>query len=440
MPQPSAQGPGLRRSLTYRDLLLYGIAYISPFAPFTTLGYVWRDSNGLIVLAYVVGFACMYFTARSYATMTDAIPNAGSVYGFARRALGPTAGFMAGWMILLDYLLVPALCTVSFSISASTLLPAVPRTAWVLLLVATTTTINWFGIRTTARANLVAVTVQLVVIAGFLAFGCIALYHGFGAGRLDAAPLYGAAQFDARKLLHAASICVMSFLGFDAISTLSEEVVDRDRHLVGRATVHVLVLAMAIFVAMTWVAGDLLAGFAIHDPAVAHYELARAAIGPWAMAIIAWTNASIVAASAVLPTQIGVARVTYAMGRDGQLPRVFARVHPRHAVPHVAMLATSAVSLATALLLVNRLDLLTSIVNFGALSGFLMLHVSVIRQFPGAQGSEHWFRHRLAPLCGIAVVLGVFAGMTRLALVTGLAWLAAGTALALVRRNKVGLA
>jgi amino acid transporter len=435
MPSPPKHGPGLRRSLRYRDLLLYGLAYISPFAPFTTLGYVWQDSNGLIVLAYAVGFACMYFTARSYATMTDDIPNAGSVYGFARIALGPTAGFMAGWMILLDYLLVPALCTVSFSISASTLMPGVPRVAWVLALVALTTTINWFGIRTSARANLVAVTAQLVVICGFLVFGCIALYHGFGAGRLDTAPLYSAAQFDARKLLHATSICIMSFLGFDAISTLSEEVVERDRHLVGRATVHVLVLAMAIFVAMTWVAGDLLAGFHLRDPAVTHYELARAAIGPWATAIIAWTNASIVAVSAVLPTQIGVARVTFAMGRDGRLPRFFARLHPRYAVPHLAMLVTSAVSLATAVALVNRLDLLTSIVNFGALSGFLVLHVAVIKRFAIDRRGRRWFSHWVAPLCGIAVVIGVFLGMTKLAVTVGLAWLVTGAALALRSRS-----
>jgi amino acid transporter len=103
-----AAGAGLKRSLTYWDLILYGLAYIAPFAPLSTLGFVWSESNGLIVLAYLLGGVCMYFTARSYATMTEALPTAGSVYGFARHSLGAFPGFIAGWMILLDYLLIPA--------------------------------------------------------------------------------------------------------------------------------------------------------------------------------------------------------------------------------------------------------------------------------------------------------------------------------------------
>jgi amino acid transporter len=98
----------LKRSLRYWDLVLYGLAYIAPFAPLSTLGFVWSESNGLIVLAYVLGAVCMYFTAQSYATMTETLPTAGSVYGFARHSLGVFPGFIAGWMILLDYLLIPA--------------------------------------------------------------------------------------------------------------------------------------------------------------------------------------------------------------------------------------------------------------------------------------------------------------------------------------------
>jgi amino acid transporter len=100
--------PKLKRSLGYWDVVLYGLAYIAPFAPLSTLGFVWSESNGLIVLAYVLGAVCMYFTAQSYATMTETLPTAGSVYGFARHSLGVFPGFMAGWMILLDYLLIPA--------------------------------------------------------------------------------------------------------------------------------------------------------------------------------------------------------------------------------------------------------------------------------------------------------------------------------------------
>ena len=76
----AAAGAGhLKRSLGYWDLVLYGLAYIAPFAPLSTLGFVWQESHGLIMLAYVLGAVCMYFTAQSYATMTESLPSAGSV-------------------------------------------------------------------------------------------------------------------------------------------------------------------------------------------------------------------------------------------------------------------------------------------------------------------------------------------------------------------------
>src|ERR1700728_1943805 len=126
--------PTLRRSLGYWDLVLYGLAYIAPFAPLTTLGFVWKESNGLIVLAYILGAVCMYFTAQSYATMTETLPTAGSVYGFARRSLGAFPGFVAGWMILLDYLLIPAFVYVLIAVALETLLPGFDRGVSIVLL------------------------------------------------------------------------------------------------------------------------------------------------------------------------------------------------------------------------------------------------------------------------------------------------------------------
>src|SRR6202047_5660869 len=123
-PPPAHDNRGaqsLRRTLSYYDLLIYGLAYVAPFALFQSLGFVWQASNGLIVLAYVLAAVCMYFTAKSYALMTDTVPNAGSVYGFARHALGPFAGFGAGWMILLDYLLIPSYVYVFMAVALGTL-------------------------------------------------------------------------------------------------------------------------------------------------------------------------------------------------------------------------------------------------------------------------------------------------------------------------------
>ncbi len=426
----------LERSLRYWDLVLYGLAYIAPFAPLSTLGFVWSESNGLIVMAYVLGAVCMYFTARSYATMTETLPTAGSVYGFARHSLGAFPGFMAGWMILLDYLLIPAFVYVLIAVALGSLLPGIDRGVWIVSMVAMTTVVNWFGITVTSRANFIAVALQTIILVGFLILGVIALYAGKGNGALTLKPLFDAAHFDAGKIFSATSICIMSFLGFDAVSTLAEEVEGGDRRLVGRAIIATLVLSAGFFVTVTWVLGDLLPGIAIKDQAAAAYELAAWATGPWTAVVLAWAYAGIVGLSNALPMQVGVARVVFAMGRDRQLPSALARVHPRYHTPYMGMLVTAALSLAVALYMKNRLDDLASIVNFGALSGFLFLHVSVLAYFGVKRGSAAWVKHWLVPICGIVVVLAVFSGMSALAVKVGTTWLAVGLAYGLVLKAK----
>jgi amino acid transporter len=432
----STAGTDLKRSLRYWDLVLYGLAYIAPFAPLSTLGFVWSESGGLIMLAYVLGAVCMYFTAQSYATMTETLPSAGSVYGFARHSLGAFPGFIAGWMILLDYLLIPAFVYVLIAVALESLLPGVDRGIWIVSMVAMTTAVNWFGITVTSRANFIAVGLQVIIMVGFLALGIAALYAGKGNGALTLKPLFNAATFDAGKIFSATSICIMSFLGFDAVSTLSEEVEGGDRRIVGRAIIATLILAAVFFVGVTWVLGNLLPGVIIKDQAAAVYELAAWATGPWTAVVLAWAYAAIVGLSNALPMQVGVARVVFAMGRDRQLPRVLARVHPRYRTPYVGMLVTAALSLAVALYMKNRLDDLASIVNFGALSGFLFLHVSVLAYFTVKRRSMQWIRHGLVPVCGIIVVLGVFSGMSALAVKVGVSWLAVGLVYGLVLKAK----
>jgi len=426
----------LKRSLGYWDLVLYGLAYIAPFAPLSTLGFVWSESNGLIVLAYMLGAVCMYFTAQSYATMTETLPTAGSVYGFARHSLGAFPGFIAGWMLLLDYLLIPAFVYVLIAVALESLLPGMDRGIWIVSMVAMTTVVNWFGITVTSRANFIAVALQVIILVGFLILGVLALYAGKGNGALTLRPVFDTATFDAGKIFSATSICIMSFLGFDAVSTLAEEVQGGDRRVVGRAIIAVLVLSAVFFMAVTWVLGNLLPGIAIKDQAAAVYELAAWATGPWTAVVLAWAYAGIVGLSNALPMQVGVARVVFAMGRDRQLPRVLARVHPRYHTPYVGMLVTAALSLAVAMYMKNRLDDLASIVNFGALSGFLFLHLSVLAYFGVKRRSSAWIRHWMVPFFGIVVVLGVFSGMSALAVKVGCVWLAVGLCYGAVLKAK----
>jgi amino acid transporter len=320
--------------------------------------------------------------------------------------------------------------------------PQVDRALWIVVLGAATLGINWFGVRVTSRVNLISVVVQIVVLALLLVLGVVALYHGKGNGALTLRPLYAPDLYHAKSIFTATSICVMSYLGFDAISTLSEEVKSDDKRLVGRAIVSVLLIAAAILAVTAWVLGDLLGGFAIKDPAAATYELLAWAIAPWAAALTAWVMATLVGATNALPMQVGVARVMYAMGRDRQLPAALAKIHPKHGTPYVGMIATAAISVTVALLMRYQMDELVSIVNFGALCGFLLLHVSVIVQFWVKGRSGQWIVHLAIPLAGSIVVLAVLSGMSSMALMLGLAWLAAGLVYGgvLVSRRRAELA
>ena len=418
--------PHLRRSLGYWDLIVYGLAYIAPIAPLSTLGFVYDASHGLIALAYVLGAICMYFTAQSYALMSESVPSAGSVYGFARFALGRFAGFLAGWMILLDYLLIPALVYVLIGVALGVLIPSVDRSVWIVFMVLFTLGVNWFGVTVTTRANFVAVGFQVALLVCLLALGVWALLRGHGSGGLTFAPFYDAKVFNVGAVLAATSICINSFLGFDAISTLSEEVKGGDKRLVGRAILGVLLISGTFFVIVAWVLGNLMRGLTIQDASAAAYEMTAATIGTWASVALAWGYATLIGFSNALPMQVGVARVLFAMGRDRQLPHALARVHPKYHTPYVGMIVTAVLSLIVALVMRNRLDDLATTVNFGALSGFLLLHLSVLIRFGIRDRSRRWFAHWLSPILGIVVVLGVFTGMAGLAIKLGLAWLVVG--------------
>lgn len=249
-----------------------------------------------------------------------------------------------------------------------------------------------------------------------------------GYGGLTLAPIYSAATFDPAKVFSATSICVLSFLGFDAISTLSEEVRGNDPKVIGRAIMRVLLICASVFFVTTWVLGNLLPGVEIHDPAAAIYELLAVQIGPWSAVALAWLLVITVGFANALPMQVGVARVLFAMGRDHQLPALFARIHPKHSTPHVAMAISTALSLLVALVMRDHIDLLASFVNFGALSAFLLLHLSVLVRLGLRNPQRRTVPHVLVPLCGIVVVLAVFSGMHRTAVELGLVWLLIGLA------------
>ena len=431
----------LHRALTPKDLVIYGMIFMVPIAPYSVFGFVWHDARGMVPLAYLLGLIGMFFTALSYAAMSRAFPLAGSVYTYAHRGLHEVAGFFSGWLILLDYILIPALLYLFSAVALRPILPAVPAWLWLAAFVAFNAAVNLLGIEFTARVNRYMLTLELVTLALFVALGLFALYTGHGAGRLTLRPIYDPQVFSLATIAGATSVAVLSFLGFDGISTLAEES-GGDAGAVGRATVLALLLVGLLFMLQTWIATDLSRDMRFGSPDTAFYEIAERAGGPWLRLV---TILAVVLASAIanaMAAQAAVARILFAMARDGKLPAILARVHPRFGTPYVSTLLVAAVSLLVGLRFAARVDDLTRVVNLGALSGFVLLHLSVINHYVLREGSRDWLRHLLLPLAGLAIILYVLYEMDLAAKRLGAAWLVLGALyyVALARRGRKPLA
>jgi amino acid transporter len=415
----------LSRSLTTKDLIIFGMIFMVPIAPYSVFGFVWNDSKGMVPLAYLVGLVGMFFTAMSYAAMSRAFPLAGSVYTYAQRGLNEIAGFFSGWLILLDYILVPSLLYLFSAVALRPIFPAVPAWIWLTAFISFNAAANLVGLGLTVRINRYMLVVELATLALFVVLGLMTLYGGAGAGRLTLTPIYDGRVFSLSTVAGATSIAVLSFLGFDGISTLSEE--NRGKpEAVGRATVLSLLLVGALFMLQTWVAADLAAGMHFSSPETAFYEVAERAGGAWLRLV---TIIAVVLASAIanaMAAQAAVSRILFAMARDGKLPAILAKVHPRYKTPYVSTLAVAVVSLLVGLFFAERVDALTSVVNFGALSGFVLLHLSVIRHYLIRAGSGDWLRHGVFPLAGLLIIVFVLYEMDRAAKILGACWIALG--------------
>lgn len=417
----------LRRSLTLRDLVIYGLLWMIPVAPFGIYGYVSDASHGMVALAYVAGATAMLFTAFSYKAMSEDFPLAGSVYTYAQRGISDTAGFLAGWLILLDYVLIPSLLYIGSAVALAPMYPAVPKWIWVVVFVVWGGGINLLGVEFTAKASKILLYLQLIVLGLFCSIGLYALYvKGVGAGHLTWKPLFQPEAFKASVVFSAVSIAALSFLGFDAISTMSEEVRGDDRRLVGKATVASLLIVSCLFILQTWIASDLAHGMKFSSADTAFYEIAGAAGGKWMYQLTSWSTVVAWGIANSLVSTASIARVLYSMARDGKIPGVLAKVSVRFKVPYVSVLLVAAVSLAVSLAFVDQLDKITSFVNFGALTGFMMLHASVINHFIVRKKSRDFIRHLLFPVVGFCIVGYVLYSMGRDTWILGVSWLIVG--------------
>jgi amino acid transporter len=427
----------LKRTLSPFDLLVYGLVFITPIAPWSSFGFVFNASHGMVPMVYAVGLVAMVFTALSYMTMSTAFPVAGSVYAYAGRGIGESVGFLAGWAILLDYLLLPTLVYIICAVTVHAVVPALPKALLVMVFLAGNTIVNLFGVESMARLSVVMLVVQLILLALLAGLCLIGVAHGTAGAHFSLTPLFDAHKISPPLIFGALSLAVLSFLGFDAISTLSEEARGGARD-VSWATMASLLLAAGLFIAQTYLVSLFVLkrdSFAQGDEAATAFLIIAKIIGGdgfrWVVSILGVLFSGLAGA---LTAQAATARLLYSMARDGMLPKALAHVSARRKTPDRAILLTAAVTVVVGVSMVDQLELLTSMVNFGALTGFLALHLSVMVYFIGRQKSRRWGRHLIAPLLGFGIIAYVLINAEANAKIAGAIWMTVGAALLLVQR------
>nr|WP_179580933.1 APC family permease [Leifsonia psychrotolerans] len=418
------------------DLLIYGLIFMVPIAPWAIFGVVYNAAGGMVPLVYLIGLIAMIFTALAYQQMAKSIPLAGSVFSYVGRGIHPTAGFFAGWAILLDYLLVPTLLYVFAAESMIGIFPGTERWMWALIFVAINTTINLLGISSIKLINRVFLAVEIVFIVIFVIIAFNALNSGTIPGaELTTAPIWDASKVTGPLIASALSIAVLSFLGFDGISTMAEESTG-GRNSAGKAMIIALVIVAFCFILQTWLASALAGGresFADNEVGNAFFLIVQAASNTGWMNAFFVVNVLAVGIANAMAAQAATSRLLFSMSRDRQLPKFLSEISGRQ-IPRNAVLFVSALSAILVLFFVGQIDLISSLVNFGALFGFMMLHIAVIVHYLVRKKSRNYLLHLVAPVVGFLIIGYVLLNAAVEAKVGGLVWLILGAGVFLYYR------
>jgi putrescine importer len=423
-----------KRQLTLWDLIFYGIVLIQPIAPVPVFGVAQKLSNGHMATVLLIAMFAMLITAVSYGRMAAVHPVAGSAYTFVGKSLNPHLGFLVGWAMFLDYLLQPLINTVLISLTVGArYLPQVPFAVWAALIAAILTTLNLCGIRSSARTNQVLLAAMFVVIFAFMGLAVHFLYAANGwSGLLSVRPFYDPATFDWHKIWGATSFAALTYIGFDGITTLTEDARDPKRSIL---------IATVLVCAFTGVFGGLevyLAQLvfpnwhAFKDLTSAFMDVASRVGGAWlfnAMGLIV----ILAAFGSGLTGALGAAKLLFGMGRDNVLPRrIFGFTSAGAATPIYNLLIIGVLTFIGAILLNqfgNAYELAGDMLNFGAFLAFIGVNVATFWHFTFVRPPGH--KHNLLvdtllPLGGAVFCAAIWWNLNPIAMRVGGCWLAAG--------------
>ena len=405
-------------------LVFYGIVLIQPIAAVGLFGVAQQLSRGHMVTTILIAMCAMMLTAVSYGRMASVYPSAGSAYTYVSRGLNAHLGFLAGWAMVLDYLIVPIVSTVYASLTLTRLIPGVPYAAWVVLLTVLITGLNIAGIRFSAKSNIVLLCVMCVVIAWIfvMTIRYLAL-HGGAHALFSLQPIYNPASFNLRAVFTATSFAALTYIGFDGVTTLAEDV-ENPRRNVLIATVLVCLFTGVMSSLQIYLAARVWPTYNdFPNVETAFFDVCGRAGGPWLFQAMAITL-FVACVGTSLTGQLGAARLLYGMGRDGVLPRgAFGRLN-RQGTPIFNMLLTGAITL-TGSLLINY-EHAAELLNFGAFIAFMGVNLAAVRTFYRRGSIASLWKDVAAPIAGFLFCAAIWISLPLLAKELGTAWLIVG--------------
>jgi amino acid transporter len=368
----------------------------------------------------------MLFTAASYGRMANAHPKAGSVYAYATNEVHPLAGYLAGWAMILDYLFLPIISVIIIGLNMARLVPAVPYPVWAIATAVLTTLVNLRGIQVTTRFTLIYTALLAVSVVWFVALAVKALRAGVGAGTLlSLKPFYNPETFSLPSVQAAFAITVLSFLGFDGVSTLAEDA-KNPRHDIPLATVLACLVCGASFVTLAYLGQLLWPDWTNFQPLESAFSDIGRLVGGAALFATIFGFVLGQAAISAVASQASAARLLLGMAREGRLPHaLLGYIHPRLDTPIYSMLL---IGLASAVVpLFMTLDQAAEMVNFGACLGFILVNLSAL-----LRAGREWRRREggvgrlLAPLTGLVICAYIWFSLSRLATQLGAVWCGIG--------------
>lgn len=415
----------LKRTLRLPSLVIFGLAYLTPLIVLGIFGVIASETGGASASAYLIALVAMLFTANSYGRMGKAYPVAGSAYTYVRRTIDGRVGFLVGWATMLDYLFLPMVIWLIGGSYLQAQFPGVPMPVWILGFILITTVLNVVGIKVADRTNLVLMSFQILVIIFFVVLALANVASTEGAGGLFSATPFVGTDAGLAGIAGGAAIAAYSFLGFDAVTTLTEETIEPKR-TVPKAIMLVALIGGGIFVVVAY-AGQLVHPGGVFDNTdTAAFEIANRIGGAFFGAV--FLAALVIAQfTSGIAAQAAGSRLLYAMGRDGVLPkRVFGVLNARFQTPVFSLIAIALVGLIA---MVMDVATSTSFINFGAFIAFIMVNVSVIVYWVKqrrASNNLNALLYLVAPIVGVVVIAILLTQLDIHAITLGLIWLGVG--------------